>query len=393
MLPVIKEIGIPGYRLVKAETRPRVLLWVEPKERPRGCPCCGGGCRPRSKGRYERRVKHLDLFGRPTILAVLCRRFLCPDCGKSFVQSLPGIRPGKRTSEALRERIYHHHEDGVCVAKLAQIQHIGEATVERIHAQFTERKAIERRSTDCPFVLGIDEHSLHKKQRFATTFCDLKNRKVFDIAPGKSEAELEPFLRGLKGREKVRVVCIDMSSSYRAIVRKWFPNAKIVADRFHVIRLVMHHLLKLGRSLYPVLNWKRSWLNLLRTRMDRLSPEQLLQLKAVLRDHPGLAGIHAMKEKLCHLLCLKTQSPDSCQGHIQTLLNYIQELRRDGLDYAVTLASTLSSWTEEIVRMWRFTRNNGVTEGFHRKMKLIQRRAYGFKSFPNYRRRVIAQCG
>ena len=43
--------------------------------------------------------------------------------------------------------------------------------------------------------------------------------------------------------------------------------------------------------------------------------------------------------------------------------------------------------------MWRFTKNNGITEGFHRKMKLIQRRAYGFRNFCNYRLRMIAQCG
>jgi transposase len=57
------------------------------------------------------------------------------------------------------------------------------------------------------------------------------------------------------------------------------------------------------------------------------------------------------------------------------------------------LAKTLTDWIEEIARMWRFSRNNGITEGFHRKMKLIQRRAYGFRSFTNYRLRVIAQCG
>jgi len=51
------------------------------------------------------------------------------------------------------------------------------------------------------------------------------------------------------------------------------------------------------------------------------------------------------------------------------------------------------NWKEEIARMWRFTRNNGITEGFHRKMKLIQRRAYGFRNFENYRLRVIAACG
>ena len=53
---------------------------------------------------------------------------------------------------------------------------------------------------------------------------------------------------------------------------------------------------------------------------------------------------------------------------------------------------TLSSWCEVIACVWRFTKTNGITEGFHRKMKLIQRRAYGFRNFNNYRLRVIAQC-
>ena len=55
--------------------------------------------------------------------------------------------------------------------------------------------------------------------------------------------------------------------------------------------------------------------------------------------------------------------------------------------------ATLEDWQEPIACMWRFVRNNGITEGFHRKMKLIQRRAYGFRNFENYRLRVIAQCG
>ena len=58
-----------------------------------------------------------------------------------------------------------------------------------------------------------------------------------------------------------------------------------------------------------------------------------------------------------------------------------------------TLADTLEGWQEPIACMWRFVRNNGITEGFHRKMKLIQRRAYGFRNFENYRLRVLAQCG
>lgn len=59
----------------------------------------------------------------------------------------------------------------------------------------------------------------------------------------------------------------------------------------------------------------------------------------------------------------------------------------------ITLAKTLQAWSGPLAAMWRFTKNNGITEVFHRKMKLIQRRAYGFRNFNNYRLRVIAQRG
>ena len=57
------------------------------------------------------------------------------------------------------------------------------------------------------------------------------------------------------------------------------------------------------------------------------------------------------------------------------------------------LAETISDWFAPIIRMWRFTKNNSITEGFHRKMKLIQRMAYGYKNFENYRLRVLLLCG
>ena len=95
---------------------------------------------------------------------------------------------------------------------MARISRLGAATVSRIYAQFTQRKAAERLSLHCPMVLGIDEHTLHKGLRFATTFTDLKNHRIFDIVPGRSEADLRPYLERLQGREKVRLVCIDLSS-------------------------------------------------------------------------------------------------------------------------------------------------------------------------------------
>ncbi len=113
-------------------------------------------------------------------------------------------------------------------------------------------------------VLGIDEHFFSRRKGFATTFCNLENHTVYDVVAGRSEAALEPYLRNLKGKQEVRVVCMDLSSTYRALVRKHFPHARIVADRFHVIRLVLQQFLACWKTLDPVGAKNRALLSLLR---------------------------------------------------------------------------------------------------------------------------------
>ena len=70
----------------------------------------------------------------------------------------------------------------------------------------------------------------------------------------------------------------------------------------------------------------------------------------------------------------------------------IEELKYCKFKSIETLGNTLDLWKLEIVRMWRFTRTNSITEGFHMKMEMISRRAYGFRNFENYRLRVRALC-
>jgi len=68
-----------------------------------------------------------------------------------------------------------------------------------------------------------------------------------------------------------------------------------------------------------------------------------------------------------------------CQKLVPRFLRVVVELRQSGLAQLATLGDTLYSWSEEIARMWRFTRSNGITEGFHNKMETISRQAYGFR--------------
>lgn len=388
------NIGLKGYDPLQGHQSSSSAIHVQPEPGSalKSCPRCGG-TRLLSKGRYERKVRHLDCFGAATRLIVHTRRFHCLSCHKSFIPGLPGILPGRHSSEPFREEVYRLHHDGICAKALSLRQSLGQATVARIYQQFTVRKAAERLSLDCPRYLGIDEHTLHKGQRFCTTFCDLKNRRIFELRPGKSEADLAAFLGKLKGRERVKVVCIDLSSSYRSLIRRYFPKARIVADRFHVVRVVQHHFMQLARHLVSNLKNHRGNLAALRKAPERLDEKQRSRLDKLFAAHPILQTLHEEMHRLRELMNHRHQGKKQCREHAGRLLATIRHLRENQAAPLQTLANTLDDWIEPIACMWRFARNNGITEGFHRKMKLIQRRAYGFRNFDNYRLRVIAQCG
>ena len=226
----ITSIGIKGYKILKHTAKADSLeidLQARAK-RPPACTRCGSR-RLQSKVFYLRRVRHLESFGRASKLRIRCRRFTCKACMRSFVQPLPGVLPGRHSTESFREDLYVLHHEGIPSSVMGRLKHVASATVSRIYSQFTRRKASERISLDCPLVLGIDEHTLHKKKQFSTTFCDLGNHRVFDIVPGKSAAELEGFLSQLRGREKVKMVCIDLCPAFRSLVRRYFPNAILIS--------------------------------------------------------------------------------------------------------------------------------------------------------------------
>jgi transposase len=172
---------------------------------------------------------------------------------------------------------------------------------------------------------------------------------------------------------------MDLPAVYRSIVKVQFPNAVIVADRFHVIRLVNHHFLACWREIDPVGSKNRGLLSLMRRHRHNLKPEQQTRLLAYLADHPALNVIYRFKQRLCYLLLKKHKTRKQCQKLVPRFLRAI-------------LGDTLHSWSEEIARMWRFTRSNGITEGFHNKMETISRQAYGFRNFENYRQRVQVLC-
>jgi transposase len=167
----------------------------------------------------------------------------------------------------------------------------------------------------------------------------------------------------------------------------------IVADRFHVIRLMNQHFLKTWAAFDPEGRKNRGLLSLIRRHAWNLKPEQIPKLEDYFSKHPGLKYLWEFKRDLSILLLKKHQKKSEAKDLVPQFLWHMNELIQSPFVNMKALGETLKSWAEPIVRMWRFTKNNGITEGLHTKMEMISRRAFGFRNFQNYRLRVIALCG
>lgn len=396
-LKVDSIIGIKGLSVCRIEYG-KGSLWIDAKlsGKPR-CPYCAvtGRKSLRVKDKFDRVIQHDSIGSKRVYIKLSVPKYYCRRCGKYFRRPIPGVLAYQRGTESLRADIATKHELGISKSSCSELFKVSHSKVERCYKHVHKRAVLERSSNVCPRVMGIDEHFLNKRTGYVTTLVNLKSRRVFDLLPGRSEKSLESYLKRLKGRHRVRVIVMDLSSTYRSIVEKYFPNAMIVADRFHVVRLINQKLMELWKGFDETGRKNRGLISLMRRHRYKLSDKQKLNLERYFKEYPMLgACYHALKE-LKELMCEKGLNRRGVKKRQlpKKLLKLMSDFEMVDNPILASLVKTLRRWLDPIGRMWRFRLTNSITEGLHNKMELIQRRAYGFHSFENYKIRVIALCG
>lgn len=207
-----------------------------------------------------------------------------------------------------------------------------------------------------------------------------------ELVHGRTSGELETALAAIPGRENVRSVAIDMCDPFKTFAKGFFPNATIVADKFHVLRL-----------LSPAINRQRKAITgdkrtnpirrlLLRNGRD-LDHRQRVALHTWLADHPSLRELYNAKESLAGFYRVRSEKQAS---RIFTLIT--DDLAKSSVPELQTFRTTLMRWRREVLAYWQTRATNGMTEGFNGKAKLVKRRAYGYRSFTNYRLRLLNAC-
>lgn len=381
-------LGIKELIIEEVKCRDTIEVWAKPTKRP-SCKYCDSD-KLRIKATHTRTIKHTRQGNQLMTLHLKVPKYHCLRCGRYFRHVFHGIRPRVRSSDTFRLEVFEAHHDGVTQRKLSRTHNISSSTVERWYQSHLQQRYKEMIGRTCPRILGIDEHFFTKKKGYATTLVDLKNHKVFDVRLGRSESSLRGYLKRLTGREQVQILVMDLSETYRRIAREYFPNAIIVSDRFHVVRLINHHFLKAWKQQDEEGRKSRGLLSLMRRHAWRLSDKSREKLARYLAQYPVLKTLYEVKQSLVRYVLLKNVTQRRMQAKLPGFLRLLEQMRQSPLK---RLAETLTSWLQPIVAMWRFRKSNGITEGFHTKMEMLSRRAYGFRNFENYRLRVITHCG
>jgi transposase len=393
-MPPIHEpiIGLPDFKIISCSGFKTVEIEAEYIGK-RACPHCGG-TRLRKKDSFVRVFKHHAIGVNNSVLLMKTYKFHCYSCRRYFNQRFNGINKHQRVTETFKEQVSLRHHHGASKRTTARALGVGEATVERYYHRHLKLQSNKLMNASCPKVLGIDEKHFTKKLGYITTFANLKSHKVYDITLGRSEASLKGFVTRMPDRSNCKVIVMDLSITYRNIAHKYFKNAIVVADRFHVVKLINHHFLKTWSMIDPVGRKSMGLISMMRR--HEWSPfrngvkERLMRY---LEENSILKEIYNFKQRLMKLILSRVSNRRQAAPLVEEYLKMAQQLKESKLQPLITLGNTLFEWQKEIVRMWRFSKTNSITEGLHRRMDEILNRAYGMRNINNFRIRVKAYCG
>lgn len=385
---------LPELRLLEARPHGRdglggTELLAEKVSTMEVCPKCATPSTSVYDHRWVR-LKDDPLRTRQTILWVRKRRFSCRSCRRTFTEPLPGVRKGYRTTERYRRRLLwacEHFSD------LKSVRRTYRCSSGLLHRVLYEQLELKRRMRLYPWPtkVGLDEHMFKhdfrlEQRRFVTMVVDHKNKRLMELVEGKSGAELYAALMHIPGRENVRWVSLDMSDSYRSFARSFFPNAQLVADKFHVLRLIgpaIHRALRalnLPKEALPMYR-------VLRKNPFKLTSAWRWKLRCWLADKPALRELCAVREAIFRLYRVRGHGRAS-----KALTRLTDAMAHSSLPEVQTLRTTLMRWRREVLAYFLCRLTNARTEGFNGKAKLVIRRAYGYKSFRNYRLRLLSSC-
>lgn len=362
----------------------RLILHVEMKRRPANCPCCGMLTDTIHDYRIQT-VKDSPIQGKTVHWQYRKRRYRCTNCGKRFYEKNWLLPKWHRLTNRLALQVIQRLQEKVSRKDLSKEFNVSESTVCR-WMNLTECG----KPNDLPNVVSIDEFKGNVDgEKFQCILTAPTEKRVLDILPDCKERHIYEYLQRFKNRDQVQFFVSDMRKEYIAMAKHLFPNAKIVIDKFHVVRYctwaVENVRKRVQKGLHPDERkyFKRSR-TLLLLRKDKLKDNGKEAVIRMLRFHKDLANAYLLKEKFYAFMT--SENSLAARERLHALILFAAAANLPEFE---PLLSVLRNWTQYILNAFDCEYTNGFTEGCNNKIKVLKRIAFGYRSFTNLRQRIL----
>jgi transposase len=242
--------------------------------------------------------------------------------------------------------------------------------------------------------IAIDEISVGQGHRYITLVLDLESGAVVHVGEGKGGDALTAFWKRLRSSgAKIDAVASDMSPAYFEAITSQLPQATLVFDRFHVMKLFHEKLSNLRRELHrettdrlhkEVLKGTR-WLLLKRPENLDATRNEPARLEEALRLNQPLATAYYLKEDLAEVW--EQEDRDAAQAF---LLDWIAQAETSGIRMLLQFARTLRIHAQGILNYYDYPITTGPLEGTNNKIKTMKRQAYGFRDQEFLKLKILA---
>ncbi len=386
----LPELKVKDYQFIEGFG---VVLTVENIDQKARCPRCEKKS-DRLHQNHEYLVRDLPQAEHQVYLKVNRRQLKCAHCKKPFSEKFDFVEKRRTYTKRLAEKIIRKVIESD-VKNVAERNGLSEQEVETIlKEKFADLK------TQKPLglkKLGIDEIAWVKGHKnYCAVLVNLETRKPVDILEKRTQECLRKcFLSwGTEVIDGIEEVSIDLWSGYKNLVKELMPNAEVVADRFHIMKLVNDEVDSQRKALKR--NLKKIKKKAERERLTRvitnskysllknekdLNEEQKEKLKQVREVFPELGDMHRLKEEL-------RTTFETRASEVIGLLNLADWLR-DAASKLPKSCGTIIRWLGEIIPYFKNRTTQGIVEGINNKLKLIKRKGFGFKNFDNFRSRSL----
>ena len=344
-------------------------------------------------------IKIPNVSGYKSILRLHKQRYLCKHCNKAFTLTSNITDYGCFISNLTKQKIAKDLMKKLSETDIALDNGVSSNTVERVMDSYYETLKLYKHYL--PEVLSFDEFKSVKSADGAMSFhmCNGITGQIIDIVEDRRLDNLIKyfFYYDYKARSKVKYITIDMYSPYISLIKKMFPNAKIIIDKFHLTQLISRSLNKtrikvMNKDKKNYRKLKRYWRLILkdRTELDFSKWRKYTCFEHLMTQSDVVDYLVNTDEQLkqTYLIYQKILYALKKKDYIY-LKQSLANINLNISSYMKTSIKTLTEFLPYIKNTFENNYNNGFIEGNNNFIKVIKRIAFGFRSFRRFKARIM----